>query len=135
MFHWDLYYTTVALLYIGEQVFGLVFWGALGGMVVITEIGHLSGAFWGTVVAIVLLKAGLVDCEGWDLFALWAKRKKLARAWEQRGERLEREKVVLRSSMKARSTRQVPAGRCRRGRRRAEPGRTRDHGRRSASAR
>ena len=53
VFHWDLYYTTVALLYIGEQVFGLVFWGWLGGKVMVTEMGHLSGAFWGTVVAIV----------------------------------------------------------------------------------
>jgi membrane associated rhomboid family serine protease len=103
VFHWDLYYTTVALLYIGEQVLGLVLWGALGGMVMITEIGHLSGAFWGAVVALVLLKAGLVDCEGWDLFALWAKRKKLAKEWEKRGERLEHEKRVLRSSLKARA--------------------------------
>src|SRR5262249_43315485 len=63
VFHWDLYYTTVALLYIGEQVFNLALWGALGGRVMITELGHLSGAFWGTVVAVGLLKAGLVDCE------------------------------------------------------------------------
>src|SRR4029077_5269916 len=52
VFHWDLYYTTVALLYIGEQVFGLVFWGGLVGQVVVSELGHLSGAFWGAVVAI-----------------------------------------------------------------------------------
>ena len=103
VYHWDLYYTTVALLYFGEQVVGLVFWGALGGMVVLTQLGNLSGAFWGTVVAIALLKAGLVDCEGWDLFSLWAKRKKLARQWEQRGQRLQREKTALRSSVKARS--------------------------------
>jgi membrane associated rhomboid family serine protease len=64
VFHWDLYYTTVALLYIGEQAFGLVFWGTLGGKVMISELGHLSGAFWGAVVAVALLKAGLVDCEG-----------------------------------------------------------------------
>jgi len=101
VFHWDLYYTTVALLYIGEQAFGLVFWGALGGKVMISELGHLSGAFWGMVVAIVLLKAGLVDCEGWDLFALWNKRRKLTQDWEKRGRRLEHEKMVLRSSVKA----------------------------------
>ena len=47
VYHWDLYYTTVALLYIGEQAFGLVFWGTLGGKVMISELGHLSGAFWG----------------------------------------------------------------------------------------
>jgi membrane associated rhomboid family serine protease len=101
VFHWDLYYTTVALLYIGEQAFGLVFWGTLGGKVMISELGHLSGAFWGAVVAVALLKAGLVDCEGWDLFALWKKRRKLAQDWEKRGRRLEHEKMVLRSSMKA----------------------------------
>ncbi len=103
VYHWDLYYTTVALFYIGEQAFGLVFWGTVGGKVMITELGHLSGAFWGTVVALVLLKAGLVDCEGWDLFALWKKRQELARDWEKRGRRLEHEKLVLRSSMKARA--------------------------------
>jgi membrane associated rhomboid family serine protease len=101
VFHWDFYYTTVALLYIGEQVLGLVFWGAVGGRVMVSEMGHLSGAFWGAVVAVVLLKAGLVDCEGWDLFSLRAKRRKLARDWRKRGERLERDREVLRSTVKA----------------------------------
>ena len=36
----------------------------------VSEMGHLSGAFWGTVVGLVMLKAGLVDCEGWDVFSL-----------------------------------------------------------------
>lgn len=103
VFHWDLYYTTVALFYIGEQVFGLVFWGTLGGKLMITELGHLSGAFWGSVVGLVLLKTGLVDCEGWDLFALWQKRRKLAHDWEKRGRRLDHEKMVQRSSVKANS--------------------------------
>ena len=52
-------------------------------------------------MAVVLLKAGLVDCEGWDLFALWKKRQKLALDWEKRGRRLEHEKMVLRSSVQA----------------------------------
>jgi hypothetical protein len=65
-------------------------------------MGHLSGAFWGTVVALTLLKAGLVDCEGWDLFTLWAKRRKLAEDWKKREERLDHEKKVLRSTIKAR---------------------------------
>ena len=103
VFHWDLYYTTVALFYIGEQAFGLLFWGTLGGKVLISELGHLSGAFWGTIVAIALVKAGLVDCEGWDLFALWKKRQKLAKDWEKRGRRLEHEKMVLRSSLQAKA--------------------------------
>ena len=97
VFHWDLYYTTVALLYVGEQVFGLVFWGAVGGRVMITELGNLSGAFWGAVVAVVMLKAGLVDCEGWDVFSLWAKRRQLAEEWRKRGERLDHKKMVDRS--------------------------------------
>jgi membrane associated rhomboid family serine protease len=103
VFHWDLYYTTVALFYIGEQALGLAFWGTIGGKLMITELGHLSGAFWGTVVAVALLKAGLVDCEGWDLFSLWKKRRKLARDWEKRGRRLDHEKMVLRSSAQASS--------------------------------
>jgi membrane associated rhomboid family serine protease len=89
VFQWELYYTTVALYYMGTQVLGLVFWGALGSQLMMTELGHLSGAFWGAVVGVALLKAGLVDCEGWDLFALWAKRKKLAQDWKRRGERLD----------------------------------------------
>ena len=101
VFHWDLYYTTVALLYVGEQVFGLVVWGALGGRVMVTEMGHLSGAFWGTVVGVVMLRAGLVDCEGWDLFSLWTKRRKLAQDWKKRGEQLNHDKEVLRSFVKA----------------------------------
>ena len=49
---WDLYYTTVAMLYIGEQLFGLVFWGSVEGRIMVSEMGHLSGAFWGTVVRV-----------------------------------------------------------------------------------
>jgi membrane associated rhomboid family serine protease len=98
---WDLYYTTVAMLYIGEQLFGLIFWGSVEGRIMVSEMGHLSGAFWGTVVALVLLKAGLVDCEGWDVFSLWAKRKALAKKWEERARQLEQDKLVLRSSVKA----------------------------------
>ncbi|AGA29524.1 rhomboid family intramembrane serine protease [Singulisphaera acidiphila] len=101
VYHWDLYYTTVALFYIGQQIFGLVVWGSLGNQVMVTEIGHLSGAFWGAVVAFTLLKAGLVDCEGWDLFSLRKKRATLTHEWNERGERLAREKQALRSSLKA----------------------------------
>ena len=71
--------------YIGEQVVWLALRGLVGGALV-SELGHLSGAFWGTVLAIVLLKAGWVDCEGWDLFALAAKRRKLAQDWNKRVE-------------------------------------------------
>jgi membrane associated rhomboid family serine protease len=90
VFEWELYYTTVALYYVGTQALSLFFWGALGGRLMITELGHLSGAIWGALVAVALLKLGLVDCEGWDVFSLWAKRQKLARDWQKRGEMLDR---------------------------------------------
>jgi membrane associated rhomboid family serine protease len=101
VFHWDLYYTTVALLYIGEQVLGLAIVGGLGGKVAVSEMGHLSGALWGSVLAATMVKANLVDCEGWDLFALWAKRRKLAKAWKERGDALDRQSEHLKSSLKA----------------------------------
>jgi membrane associated rhomboid family serine protease len=103
VFQWDLYYTTVAILYVGEQLFGLVFWGSIGGKIMVSEMGHLSGAFWGAVVAIVLLKAGLVDCEGWDIFSIWAKWRQLGRDWKKRGELLDHQKKSLRWSMKQRA--------------------------------
>jgi membrane associated rhomboid family serine protease len=102
VYQWDFYFTTVAILYIGEQVLRLAVIGSLGGKIMISEMGHLSGAFWGTVVALAVLKAGLVDCEGWDLFTLWAKRRKLAEDWRQREKRLDHEKKVLHSTIKAR---------------------------------
>ena len=103
VFQWELYYTTVALYFMGTQALGFVFWGALGGQLMLTELGHLSGALWGAVVGVAILKAGLVDCEGWDLFALWAKRKKLAHDWKKRGERLDYPKGLGRERRKARS--------------------------------
>jgi hypothetical protein len=99
VYHWDLYYTTVALFYIGQQVVWLALRGFVGGAIV-SELGHLSGASWGTVLAVVLLKAGWVDCEGWDLFALAARRRKLAKDWTRRVEDLERKKENLKRSVK-----------------------------------
>jgi membrane associated rhomboid family serine protease len=103
VYQWDLYYTTVAALYIGEQLLGLVFWGSIEGKVMVSELGHLSGALWGTVMAIVLLRAGLVDCEGWDLFTIWARWRQLGREWKRRGERLDRQEESLRRSMRKRA--------------------------------
>jgi membrane associated rhomboid family serine protease len=101
VYHWDLYYTTVALLYIGEQAFGLAFWGWLGRRIMTSELGHLSGAFWGAVLAVAMLKANLVDCEQWDIFTLWSNWRKLGRDWKKRAERLERGKESLRASVRA----------------------------------
>jgi len=91
VFHWDLRYTTVALLYVGEQVINMI-WASMLGRAMVTEMGHLSGAFWGTLLAIVIFKAGWVDCEGWDVFSLATKRRQLAKDWKLRGERLDRQK-------------------------------------------
>jgi membrane associated rhomboid family serine protease len=96
VFQWELYYTTVALYYVGTQVLSLVFWGALGGELMLSEMGHLSGALWGAVVGFALLKLGLVDCEGWDVFSLWTKRRKLAQDWKKRGELLDHASGVQR---------------------------------------
>ena len=99
IFHWDFRYTTVALFYLGEQLLGLAF-GGITGTSVITELGHLSGAFWGAVVGIVMLKAGWVDCEGWDLFSIAAKNKQLAKDWKKRGEALDRSKESIKRSVR-----------------------------------
>jgi membrane associated rhomboid family serine protease len=51
---------------------------------------HVSGAFWGLVVGLGMLKLRWVDCEGWDVFSLRDKRKGLAQAWREREVRLDR---------------------------------------------
>jgi membrane associated rhomboid family serine protease len=101
VYHWDLYYTTVALLYIGEQAVGLAFWGWLGQKLMVSEMGHLSGAMWGALLAVAMLKANLVDCEEWDVFTMWSRWRKLGREWKKRGERLERQKEAVRASVRA----------------------------------
>ena len=98
VYQWEPYYTTVALLYIGAQLFGLAFWGSIEGRIMVSEMGHLSGAFWGAVMAVLLLKARQVDCEGWDLFSVWARWNSLGHAWKSRGERLDRQQESLRRS-------------------------------------
>lgn len=37
-----------------------------------SAMGHLIGAFWGFGIGIALLKLHWVDCENWDLFAIWS---------------------------------------------------------------
>ncbi|WP_435010329.1 rhomboid family intramembrane serine protease [Tundrisphaera lichenicola] len=113
VFHREFYYTTVALFYFGGQFVSLAFWGGLAGRFMLSEMGHLSGALWGSVIALFLLKLHLVDCEGWDVFTLLARHRQLGRDWKSRGERLDRQKESLRSSlragMKARSRLEQPS--------------------------
>ena len=58
---------------------------ALNEFAISTPVLHLFGATVGLIVGVVMLKAGWVDCENWDIFALWHDRlgeapKKSARA-------------------------------------------------------
>lgn len=106
VFNWEIYYTTVALIYLGGQVFWLAVFGLAGGRLLVSEAGHLSGAFWGAVLSVLLLKFDLVDCEGWDLFSVLGKRRKLAGDWKKRGEHLDRQKVSVSKSVKKNLARQ-----------------------------
>lgn len=55
------------LWYIVEQFL----WAWWGGFSMGSAFGHLVGAFWGAGIGVAMLKLGWVDCENWDLFALW----------------------------------------------------------------
>ncbi len=54
---------TVALLYIGFDVLLMFFLGFNSSSWL-----HVGGALLGAPLAIVMLKRGVVDCEGWDIF-------------------------------------------------------------------
>ena len=56
--------------YIAEQLF----FAWLTGFSMGSSVGHLIGAFFGAGVGVAMLKLGWVDCENWDLFALWSGR-------------------------------------------------------------
>ena len=49
--------------------------GMLAGMTMSSQVLHLMGAGLGFGIGVVMLKKGWVDCEGWDLFSVWAGRK------------------------------------------------------------
>jgi membrane associated rhomboid family serine protease len=60
--------TTMAGFYLGLNI---VFFIA-GGLILSSEALHLLGFAVGAPIGIVILKTGWVDCEGWDLFSVWA---------------------------------------------------------------
>src|SRR5262249_48853196 len=91
----------IALLYIGEQVFWLTLRSAFGLPMMSSEFLHLSGAFWGGLIGVALVKLKWVDCEGWDGFSLMAKRRKLAEDWKKRGEEHTRREASIRKSIRA----------------------------------
>lgn len=48
--------------------------GMFAGLAMSSQVLHLMGAGVGFAVGVVMLKKGWVDCEGWDLFSVWAGR-------------------------------------------------------------
>jgi membrane associated rhomboid family serine protease len=61
---------TFGIWYLAEQLF----YAWLSGFSMGSSVGHLVGAFWGAAIGVAMLKLGWVDCENWDLFALWSGR-------------------------------------------------------------
>ncbi|MGD9646720.1 MAG: rhomboid family intramembrane serine protease [Pirellulales bacterium] len=87
---------------------------ALHGFQIASPVLHLFGAAVGLVAGVVILKAGLVDCENWDLFAMIGGRlgqppKKSARALrkqasqraEQQAKNLDTARVTFRELLRA----------------------------------
>jgi membrane associated rhomboid family serine protease len=62
--------TLFATVYLLWQ--GLAAW--LTGFSMSSAMLHLTGAGVGAIAGVVLLKLDFVDCEGWDIFAIWAGR-------------------------------------------------------------
>jgi membrane associated rhomboid family serine protease len=79
-----------ALLELGFEGISVVLTYLVRGDPMSSGLLHISGAFWGLVAGVVLLKSGWVNCEGWDVFSLLRKRRALREAWEARGMRQER---------------------------------------------
>jgi membrane associated rhomboid family serine protease len=59
---------TLVGIYTGLQFLDILMsWGTIG-----SGWFHVGGFLLGLVPAVVLLKRGLVDCEGWDFFHVWS---------------------------------------------------------------
>jgi membrane associated rhomboid family serine protease len=63
----DIGIATLAVAYIGLEIVMVCIFGTGAG----SSILHLLGFALGVPLGIVLLKRGMVDCEGWDLFHVW----------------------------------------------------------------
>ncbi len=68
--HLELPILMFALLYIGLEIFSVLFWGVAAGFSVTSSLLHLSGAAIGFGVGTALLRLGWVDCEKWDLYSV-----------------------------------------------------------------
>ena len=60
---------TVCAIFLAFQIVPFVWYGMLGQWAS-SELLHLMGLFVGVPLGIVLLRSGLVDCEGWDWFSV-----------------------------------------------------------------
>jgi len=77
-FAWIIYYfwahtieisiAVLAAVYTGIELLMLTLTGGAGG----SSWLHLAGFALGFPLGVVLLKRGVVDCEGWDLFHVWS---------------------------------------------------------------
>jgi membrane associated rhomboid family serine protease len=81
-----------ALLQLGLEGLSVLVQFMLRGDPMSSGLLHVSGACWGLIVGILLVKARWVDCEGWDVFSLMTKRSALHEAWKAREARLDRSK-------------------------------------------
>ena len=63
---WDIPILLFALLYIGTEVLT----SAASAGRILSSVAHSTGALIGFAVGVGMLKAGLVDCEHWDLFTV-----------------------------------------------------------------
>jgi membrane associated rhomboid family serine protease len=67
---WDIPIMTFAIFYIGWELAWLGFLGMTGFSFVSSAMAHISGAVWGTLIGILMVKMKWVDCENWDIFAV-----------------------------------------------------------------
>lgn len=73
----------ISLLTLGTGAVALeLFTGFMAGLSIGSQVLHLMGAGLGFGVGVVMLKKGWVDCEGWDLFNVWAGTQNKAREEE-----------------------------------------------------
>ena len=81
-----------ALLQLGLEGLSVLLQFMVRGDPMSSGLLHISGALWGLIVGVLLVKARWVDCEGWDVFSLMTKQRALRKAWKAREARLDRSK-------------------------------------------
>ena len=89
---WPIY--AFALLQIALEGASIAFTFLIRGDPMSSGLLHVSGAFWGLWVGILLLKLRWVDCEDYDVFSIVRKRRALREAWRSREARLDRNKAA-----------------------------------------